>query len=81
MRAAAAVLFLVACPAELGGVVVIVREARSLRRVLAGWEERFNPLRFGHKPEVQVMLMGDVVRAVLKPGCVSPWRSRSSSSA
>lgn len=65
MRAAAAILFLVACASELGGVVLVVREARSLRRVLAGWDEGSNPLRFGHKPEVQVTLMGDVVRAVL----------------
>jgi hypothetical protein len=65
MRPAAAVLFVVACVAELGSVVVIVREVRTAARVLRRWERADNPANQGPGTWAQVLLVNEVVRTLL----------------
>ena len=65
MRAAAAVLFVVACVAELGSVALIVREARTTATVLRRWQQAENPANQGQGTYDQQLLVNEVVRTLL----------------
>jgi hypothetical protein len=65
MQTAAAVLFVVACVAELGGVALIVREARAASRLLRDWQRADNPANSGQGTWAQMALVNEVVRTLL----------------
>jgi hypothetical protein len=62
---AAAVLFVVACVAELGSVVLIVREARRTATVLRRWQQADNPANQGQGTYAQLLLVNEVVQTLL----------------
>ncbi|MBM7804968.1 hypothetical protein JOD57_000805 [Geodermatophilus bullaregiensis] len=65
MRVAAGVLFVIACLAELGSVVLIVREARTAAGVLRRWQRADNPANQEQGTWAQVLLINEVVRTLL----------------
>jgi hypothetical protein len=60
----AAILFVFACVAELGGVL-IVREARSTAMVLRRWRQADSPANQGQGTYGQQSLVNEVVRTLL----------------
>lgn len=73
MSTAAAVLFAFAFVAELGGVTLIVREARTANRVLALWVEADNPANEDQGTWAQVLLINKVVRTLLSARARATW--------
>ncbi len=65
MRVPAGVLFVVACNAKWGSVVLIVREARTAAGVLRRWQQADNPANQGQGTYAQLLLINEVVRILL----------------
>jgi hypothetical protein len=65
MRFAAGLCYVVALIAELGGVLLIVREASKAAKVMREWDEADNPLNMGQGTWAQILLMNRVARALL----------------
>lgn len=62
---AAAILFVLACVAERGVVVLIVREARRTATVLRRWQQADSPANQGQGTYDQQLLVNEVVRTLL----------------
>jgi hypothetical protein len=65
VRVAAGICYVVSFLAEVGGVLLVVGEARKAVAVLRAWEAADNPLNMGQGTWAQVLLMNRVVRALL----------------
>lgn len=73
MRTAAAVCYVLACLAELGGVALIVREAVTAKRVLTKWEAADNPANDGAGTWDQAALVNKVASTLLAARAGAAW--------